>query len=75
MSSDTKFRVRQHVRWNWGNGTGNGQISRRFEEKVTRTIKGEQVTRNGSPDDPAYLIEMPDGGWVLKLGSELRPGG
>lgn len=30
-------------------------------DKVTRTTKGEKVTRNGSDDDPAYVIEQEDG--------------
>ena len=39
----------------------------RFEQKVTRTLKGSDVTRNGSTDDPALLIEQDDGTEVLKL--------
>ena len=41
-------------------------------EKVTRTIKGEKITRDGSKDDPAYVIEQEDGGKVLKLKSEVK---
>jgi len=37
----------------------------RFEQKVTRTLKGSDVTRNGSTDDPALLIEQDDGTEVL----------
>ena len=71
MSKDRKFRKDQHVTWSWGNGTATGQVEERFEEKVTRTIKGEEITRNGSEDDPAYLVRQDDGDRVLKLGSEL----
>lgn len=66
------FRTRQHVEWSWGNGTGSGQIRERFEEPVERTIKGSTIKRNGSAEDPAYLIEQDDGDRVLKLGSELQ---
>jgi len=42
-----------------------------FEKSVTRTIKGTEVTRNGSSDDPALLIKQEDGDKVLKLKSEV----
>lgn len=65
------FSVGDHVRWAWGRGEGRGRIAERFERRVQRTIKGSRITRNGSPDNPAYLVEQLDGGRVLKLGSEL----
>lgn len=71
MSKSNSFRSGQHVTWHWGNGTAKGQIAERFERKVTRTLKGSEVTRDGSADDPAYLIRQEDGDEVLKLGSEL----
>lgn len=72
MSNPNSFRTDQHVRWNWGSGVGFGQIAERFEREVTRTIEGSEITRNGSSDDPAYLIQQENGGKVLKLGSELE---
>jgi hypothetical protein len=71
--SDT-FRKGQIVSWSWHGGTGTGRIKDRYQRKVTRKIKGAEVTRIGDADDPAYLIEQEDGGEVLKLASELRPG-
>jgi len=62
----------QKVAWNWGSGKGTGKIKERFEREVTRTLKGSEITRNGSADNPAYLIEQDDGDEVLKLGSELE---
>jgi hypothetical protein len=59
------------VRWSWGKGTGSGRIAERFERRVQRTIKGARIVRNGSPEDPAFLIRQDDGDTVLKLGSEL----
>jgi hypothetical protein len=61
------------VRWHWASGTATGKISERFERRVTRTIKGKRIARNGTPDNPAYLIEQDDGARVLKRGSELEP--
>lgn len=71
MSNSNSFQTNQHVQWDWGNGTGKGQIKERFEREVTRTLKGSEVTRDGSEDDPAYLIKQEDGDEVLKLGSEI----
>jgi len=66
-----KFRKNQHVSWKYGSGTAKGQIVDSFKEKVTKTIKGNEVTRNASDDEPAYLVEQDDGDQVLKSESEL----
>ncbi len=60
------------VTWEWGTGTARGKIKEKFTHKVTRPIKGSEITRNASDDEPAYLIEQEDGDEVLKSGSELR---
>ena len=59
------------VEWKWGNGKAEGKVAEKFTEKVTRTIKGSEITRDASKDEPAYMIEQDDGGKVLKSGSEL----
>ncbi len=68
----TKFYNGNTVEWNWGNGTGSGKIVHTFTSKVTRKIKGAEVTRKASKEDPAYLIEQENGDKVLKSGSELK---
>ncbi|MCA0997534.1 MULTISPECIES: DUF2945 domain-containing protein [Roseobacteraceae] len=68
----SSFQVGEIVKWNWGAGSATGKIAERFERKVTRQISGEKITRNGSSDAPAFLIEQDDGGRVLKLESELE---
>jgi hypothetical protein len=65
------YKTGTKVKWNWGNGTGTGEITERFTDDVTRTIKGNKVTRNASSDEPAYLIEQHDGDRVLKSHSEV----
>ena len=60
------------VRWHWGSGTAAGTISETFTERITRRIKGAEVTRNGSAEDPALLITQEDGDAVLKLASEVE---
>jgi len=67
------FRMGQAVVWDWGGGTATGTIKDRYERRVTRRIKGSEITRNGDKDNPAYLIEQEDGDEVLKLASELKP--
>ena len=59
------------VKWNWGSGTAEGTVQESFTERVTRTIKGNEVTRDADDDNPAYLIEQEDGDRVLKSESEL----
>ncbi|HEY9056171.1 MAG TPA: DUF2945 domain-containing protein [Aurantimonas sp.] len=70
-----KFNKGDKVRWNWGNGTGAGEVSESFAEKVSRTIRGTEVTRDADDQNPAYLIEQEDGGRVLKSESELTKTG
>ena len=65
------FRKGQKVSWSWGGGTATGKIKDRYTRKVTRKIKGAEITRNGDADNPAYLIEQEDGARVLKLRSEV----
>ena len=60
------------VKWEWGNGTAEGEVTETFQKKVTRTIKGNEVTRDGSQDDKALMIEQEDGDRVLKLESEVN---
>ncbi|MCC2654184.1 MAG: hypothetical protein K0Q60_4350 [Microvirga sp.] len=70
-----KYAVNTKVEWEWGSGTGQGKIREVFTERVSRTIKGNEVTRNATEDDPAYLIEQDDRDRVLKSHSELRKAG
>jgi len=63
------------VKWKWGSGYGHGKVQSSFTKKVTRKIDGEEISRNGSEDNPAYYIEVDDGNNVLKLHSELQKDG
>jgi len=60
------------VSWKWGNSHASGKVSEAFTRKITRTLKGAEVTKSGSEDCPAYLIEQEDGTEVLKLHSEVQ---
>ena len=35
---------------------GTGTVETTYEKKITRTLQGSEVTRNGSEDDPALYI-------------------
>ena len=60
------------VEWSWGNGTATGKVKETFAEEVTRTLQGSEITKKGSDDDHALLIEQEDGSEVLKLQSEVK---
>ncbi len=74
MSDGKSFSKGQTVKWHWGSGEASGKIDERFDRRVQRTLKGSKIVRNGSKENPAYLIEQEDGDKVLKLGSELEKG-
>ena len=60
------------VKWKWGKGTATGKVKDTFDRKVTTTIKGTRVTRNGEPGNKALFIQQENGNEVLKLESEVE---
>lgn len=60
------------VEWDWGNGTATGKVIETYTKKVTKTIEGNEVTRDGESGNKALYIEQEDGGKVLKSESEVR---
>lgn len=60
------------VKWNWGNGTAEGKVIETYTKKITKTIKGNEVTRNGESGNEALFIEQEDGSKVLKSESEVE---
>jgi len=67
-----KYKEGDKVEWSWGNGKASGTIQSRFTKKVTRTIDGNQVTRDGDDDNAALYINTDDANNVLKLESEVN---
>lgn len=67
----TRYKKGDTVDWKWGKGTGEGEVQQSFTKRVTRTIKGKEITRNADEDEPAYLVEQEGGAKVLKSQSEL----
>ena len=70
-----KYNSGTKVEWDWGSGTATGEIQKSYTDRIEVTIKGEQVVRNASDENPAYLIEQADGDQVLKSHSEVRKAG
>lgn len=60
------------VKWKWGSSWAEGKVTEVHKEDVSRTTKGEKITRHGTDDDPAYVIEQEDGTVVLKLSHEVE---
>lgn len=66
-----QFKKSAKVQWKWLGRTINGTVEDIFTAKVTKTIKGKAITRNGTPDKPAYLVQSESGNLALKLETEL----
>lgn len=66
------MRKGSRVRWAWGRSSAEGTIDEVHHDDVSRTTKGEEVTRHGTDDNPAYVIRQDDGTVVLKLASEVE---
>lgn len=60
------------VKWKWGNGTAEGKVKETYTKKVTKTIDGNKVTREGESGNKALYIEQEDGSKVLKSESEVE---
>jgi len=65
------IRIGSNVKWNWGSGEAEGKVIETFSEKVSKTIKGSEITRTGEKGNKALFIEQEDGDKVLKLESEV----
>jgi hypothetical protein len=74
LGKRTTMKKGEKVSWKWGKSEAEGKIKEEFEKPVTKKIKGTEVKRNASKDEPAYLIEQENGNQVLKSESELKKG-
>jgi hypothetical protein len=63
------------VSWKYGVGSATGKIESIHKEPITQKIKGHDIHRNGSADDPALVIVQDNGNKVLKLQSEVKAAG
>lgn len=66
------IREGSEVKWKWGNGTAKGKVEKTYTKKITRTIDGSEITRDGEEGNKALYIKQDDGSEVLKLESEVE---
>lgn len=60
------------VKWKWGSGTAKGKVQETYTKQITKTIKGTDVTRDGTTNNKALYIKQDDGDYVLKLENEVE---
>jgi hypothetical protein len=60
------------VQWRWMGRFIDGVVRDVYYVSVSRTIKGKNIKRKGSKENPAYLVESSAGNLALKLKSELN---
>ncbi len=60
------------VEWDWDHGTAMGVVQSVYARKTTCILKGAEISRKGSNDNPALYIKQKDGSAILRLASEVR---
>lgn len=60
------------VTWPWGLGVAKGKVREIHPGVVRQSVRGETVICEGTPEDPAVVVEQADGSEVVKLASELN---
>lgn len=60
------------VRWKYASGHAEGKVVEIHKEEIEKTIKGTNVKRNGTKENPALVIEQDDRDLVLKLENEVE---
>lgn len=63
------------VHWNWGKSQAEGTIEQKSDKTITKKIKGTEVKRKASKEEPAYVVKQANGNEVVKSESELTEGG
>lgn len=66
------IRVGSIVSWKYGQGKAKGRVKQIYKKPIEITTKGVKIKRNGSPENPALLIEVEETKTrVLRLASEV----
>ncbi|MFD0860620.1 DUF2945 domain-containing protein [Sungkyunkwania multivorans] len=66
------IRVGTQVKWKWGNGVAQGEVVETYTKKISKTIDGTEVVRDGEEGNKALYIKQEDGQHVLKSESEVE---
>ena len=60
------------IYWKWGRGKVKGTVKEVYFHTIEKEIKGKQIKRKASTENPAYFIKEDNKDkYVLKLHSEL----
>lgn len=59
------------VAWPWLRGVAEGRVIEVVPHRHEIISKGSRVVRNGTPENPAVVMDHKSGNPVLKLASEL----
>lgn len=71
-SNVEKISIGTAVKWKWLGRMIGGTIKEVYFMPISKVIKGKTIKRNGSPENPAYLVESAAGNLALKLESEIQ---
>ena len=66
------YKIKAKVNWKWLGRKIHGHVVSVHTESITKEIKGKSIKRNGSKENPAYVVESEAGNLALKLHSELE---
>ena len=72
LAKKEKISVGERVQWQWMGRTIAGTVKEIYYEAVLKKIKNKAIKRNGTKENPAYLVESEAGNVALKLQSELQ---
>lgn len=72
MSKVKAFKVADKVQWKWLGRAILGEVKEVHSNSISKEIKGKKIKRNGSEENPAYLVQSEAGNEALKLHSELQ---
>lgn len=67
------FAVGTKIQWKWYGSQISGDVVEIHLKPISKEIKGKTIKRNGSSENPAYLVRSAAGNFALKLHSELQP--
>lgn len=65
------YSIGTKVSWKWYSSIIQGKVEESYQGPVEREIKGSRIKRNGTVENPAYLVRSEAGNLALKLHSEL----
>lgn len=70
-TNDNVLKIGSEVQWKWMGRFIQGLVKEVHNQSVSKTLQGKTIRRNGSVENPAYLLQSAAGNYALKLGTEL----